>query len=327
MRWTASDFERLDPRLFRSFLAVVRMQSFSQAASEAALTQGAISQQIAKLEDRLNVPLFVRAGNRVITTPAGRLLAEHAQAYMDHTSRFLEQLNEEFESMRGQVTYAMPESCIHAPHFGWLLERRRAHPELLLNIELKPSVAVLADLMAGNIDFGFVNRAVDSPSVEAYPFCQEEYVLVVAANSQYQSTAPLSLDELLALPLILYPGMTDNLNLWIASRFGEGDPIGPVALRAQGQFNDIRGALAMVAGDLGLTVLPRHVAMAHIEGGSIRVLEPPPASGDRGNPIAHQQIWIVRLKERRMPARVKRVIRWFLEMHTELQPVPQEFLR
>jgi hypothetical protein len=26
-----------------------------------------------------------------------------------------------------------------------------------------------------------------------------------------------------------------------------------------------------------------------------------------------------------MPARVKRVIRWFLDMHTELQPVPAEF--
>ena len=115
MRWTASDFERLDPRLFRSFLAVVRTQSFSQAATEAALTQGAISQQIAKLEDRLSAQLFIRAGNRVVTTSAGRMLAEHAQAYMDHTSRFLEQLNEEFESMRGLVSYAMPESCIHAP--------------------------------------------------------------------------------------------------------------------------------------------------------------------------------------------------------------------
>ncbi len=327
MRWTASDFERLEPRLLRSFLVVVRTQNFSHAASEAALTQGAISQQIAKLEDRLNSQLFVRAGNRVVTTPAGRLLAGYAQAYMDHTSQFLEQLNEEFESMRGQVSYAMPESCIHSPHFGWLLERRRQHPDLVLNIELKPSPAVMADLMAGDIDFGFVNRESDFASVHAYPFCREEYVLVGAATQEPALVAaPASLDELLTVPMILYPGMIDCLNLWTARYFGEADPIGPVALRVHGQFNDIRGALAMVAGDLGQTVLPRHVAMAYVDKGAIRVLDP--ADGGGPSPrAALQQIWIVRLKERRMPARVKRVIRWFLEMHTDLQPVPEELLR
>jgi DNA-binding transcriptional LysR family regulator len=326
MRWTASDFERLEPRLFRSFLAVVRTQSFSLAAAEASLTQGAISQQIAKLEEKLNAQLFVRAGNRVVTTPAGRLLAEHAQAYMDHTSRFLEQLNEEFESMRGLVSYAMPESCIHAPHFGWLLERRRAHPDLVLNIELKPSSAVMSDLLAGGIDFGFVNRAVESLGVQAYPFCQEEYVLVSACTAA-RLDAPKSLDSLLTLPMILYPGMIDCLNLWTARHFGEVDPIGSVALRVHGQFNDIRGALSMVAGDLGLTVLPRHVAATHVESGAIRILEVARHGPTEQPPRAMQQIWIVRLKERRMPARVKRVIGWFLEMHTELQPVPEEFLR
>jgi DNA-binding transcriptional LysR family regulator len=323
MRWTASDFERLDPRLFRSFLAVVRTGSFSAAAIEASLTQGAVSQQISKLEDKLNAQLFIRAGSRVLTTSAGMLLAEHAQAYMDHTLAFLEQLNEEFESMRGLVSYAMPESCIHAPHFGWLLEQRKAHPDLVLNIELKASTAVLADVLNGNVDFGFVNRAVDSPAVEAYPFCAEEYVLVCAEGNA-STNAPETLDELLEVPMILYPGMIDCLNLWTSHFFGEVDPIGPVALSVTGQFNDIRGALSMVTGDLGLTILPRHVVAEQLSARAIRVLEP---TAKKLASHAMQQIWILRLKDRRMPARVRRVIRWFLDMHTELQPVPEEFLR
>ena len=226
--------------------------------------------------------------------------------------------------MRGLVSYAMPESCIHAPHFGWLLERCRAYPELILSIELKPSAAVMLDLMAGNIDFGFVNRAVDATSVQAYPFCQEEYVLVSATGSNV--VGPTSLDELLALPMISYPGMIECLNRWTARHFGESDPIGAVALATHGQFNDIRGALAMVAGHLGVTVLPRHVAMAQMDSGTIQVLEVASADDAVSKARAMQQIWIVRLKERRMPARVKRVIRWFLEMHTELQPLPEEFL-
>ncbi|MDO8336162.1 MAG: LysR family transcriptional regulator [Candidatus Saccharibacteria bacterium] len=325
MRWNASDFERLDPKLFRSFLAVVRTQSFSQAAFAASLTQGAISQQVAKLEDRLNAQLFVRQGNRVITTMAGRMLSEYAEAYMDHAAIFLEQLNEEFESLRGVVHYAMPESCVHAPHFGWLLEKRKTYPELTIKIELKPTADVIQSLLASDVDFGFINRSVELSSVQAYPFCIEEYVLVCSKDCQLR-TAPLSLDELLALPMILYSGMTENLNIWIASNFGEIDPISSIALRTVGHFNDMRGVLAMVAGDLGITVLPKHVAASSIETGQIRILDFQCNIRDFLNRPAMQQIWIVRLKERRMPARVKRVIRWFLEMHTELQPIPEEFV-
>lgn len=320
MRWTASDFERLEPRLFRSFLAVVRSGSFSAAAQEASLTQGAISQQIAKLEERLNAQLFVRAGSRIVTTTAGRLLYEHAQAYMDHTTRFLEQLNEEFESMRGQVVYAMPESCIHAPHFGWLLQQRQAYPDLALSIELKPSERVLDDLLAGSIDFGFINRSVDLSAVYAYPFCREEYVLV-STGDQPLPPFPNSLDELLGLPMVLYPGMADCLNRWAAQHYADADPVAAVSLRMTGQFNDIRGALAMVAGGVGYSVLPRHVVQPAVDAGSLALLCAPDARQ------ALQQIWIVRLKDKRMPARVKRVIGWFLQMHTELQPVPEEFLK
>lgn len=318
MRWNASDFERLDPRLLRSFLAVVKTQSFSSAAGEASLTQGAISQQIAKLEDRLNTQLFVRAGNRVVTTPAGQMLAVYARSYMDHTTQFLEQLNEEFESLRGAVDYAMPESCIHAPHFSWLLERRREYPDLVLRIKLKPAAQVLDDILDGEIDFGFLNMATDSPSVRAYPFCHEEYVLI-ASRRHARMEMPATLDTLLGLPFIVYPGGMHCLNRWIATQYDECDPISTVALRVQGEFNDMRGALAMVEGDLGFTVMPRHVAAARVEAGGVVMV------GAGSKPV-QQQIWIARLKERRMPARVRRVIRWFLEMHTELQPVPEEFL-
>jgi DNA-binding transcriptional LysR family regulator len=322
MGWTASDFERLDPRLFRSFLAVVKTQSFSAAGDDASLTQGAVSQQIAKLEDRLHTQLFVRAGTRVVLTSSGQLLAAYAKAYMEHATQFLEQLNEEFESLRGEVSYAMPESCIHAPHFGWLLERRHAHPDIVLRIELRPSAEVVRDLLLGKIDFGFVNRPIDSPSVQDYPFCFEEYVLVQSGR-ETPLPLPRSLDELLGLPMVMYPGMIDCLNHWIRAQFREADPIPAVALHVHGEFNDMRGALAMVEGALGVTVMPAHVVQACVERGQVRIVcaDPP---GHRA--VAQQQISIVRLRERRMPARVKRVIRWFLDMHTELQPIPAEFL-
>lgn len=325
MAWTASDFERLDPRLFRSFLALVRTQSFSAAAQSASLTQGAVSQQIAKLEERLNAQLFVRAGQRVVTTQAGQMLAAYAQAYMDHASRFLDTLNQEFESMRGLVSYAMPEGCIHAPHFGWLLDKRRAYPDLTLKIQLLPAGEVLRLVLDGEVDFGFSNQEVVNGAIQAYPFCFERYVLVQSA-AEPAVPWPAALDDLLALPMIAYPGMLDCLNVWLRVRYGGADPISPLALRVTGEFNDMRGALAMVAGGLGLTVLPHHVAGPLLEQGQIRLVDPPAKPDEEPAPVL-QGISILRLKDRRMSARVRRVIGWFLEMHTELQPVPAEFLQ
>ena len=50
----------MDPHLLRTFVTVVRLASFSAAATELGYTQAAVSQQIATLESDLNVTLLNR---------------------------------------------------------------------------------------------------------------------------------------------------------------------------------------------------------------------------------------------------------------------------
>jgi LysR family glycine cleavage system transcriptional activator len=56
----------------RVFEAAARLGTFSAAAVELAVTQGAVSRQIRLLEDRLGLALFRRAGRRVHLTQEGR---------------------------------------------------------------------------------------------------------------------------------------------------------------------------------------------------------------------------------------------------------------
>ncbi len=62
----------------RCFVAVAEHLSFRRAASEVALTPGALSQRIKQLEDRLQQQLFDRSPRHVELTPAGRQLLERA---------------------------------------------------------------------------------------------------------------------------------------------------------------------------------------------------------------------------------------------------------
>lgn len=59
-----------------AFAAAARLGSFSLAAEDLHVTQGAISRAIARLEEHLGLALFERQGRRSVLTPAGR-------AYLD----------------------------------------------------------------------------------------------------------------------------------------------------------------------------------------------------------------------------------------------------
>ena len=67
----------------RVFEAAARHQSFTQAAAELGMTQAAVSYQVKLLEDRLGVPLFLRAKRRVTLSEAGRRAATLVTAGLD----------------------------------------------------------------------------------------------------------------------------------------------------------------------------------------------------------------------------------------------------
>src|SRR5215207_10643022 len=70
----------LDPRRLLTFHAVTRAGSFSAAARELALTQPAVSQQVAALERELGARLLHRGPGGLTLTEAGELALEHAEA-------------------------------------------------------------------------------------------------------------------------------------------------------------------------------------------------------------------------------------------------------
>src|SRR5438309_9810028 len=56
----------------KAFEAAARSESFTRAAKELCVTQGAVSQQVKALESTLGVKLFNRVRQRLVLTEAGR---------------------------------------------------------------------------------------------------------------------------------------------------------------------------------------------------------------------------------------------------------------
>ena len=116
----------------KAFEAAARHQSFTKAADELSVTQGAISHQVKALEDELGLRLFNRERQRLLITDAGRSYLEVVRDAFDRlavgTNHLLQQQNS------GVLTVST------SPNFAakWLVHRLgrfvENHPEIDLRI-------------------------------------------------------------------------------------------------------------------------------------------------------------------------------------------------
>jgi LysR family glycine cleavage system transcriptional activator len=71
----------------RAFEAAARHESFTRAAEELCVTQGAVSQRVKALEIELGIQLFKRERQGVVITIAGREYLSVVRTALDHLAR------------------------------------------------------------------------------------------------------------------------------------------------------------------------------------------------------------------------------------------------
>jgi DNA-binding transcriptional LysR family regulator len=126
-----------------SFEAAARHESFTKAAEELSLTQGAICRQIASLEEFLNVELFRRSRRGVKLTEAGLSYSRRVATQLDAVER-------DTLSVMGQQGANVIELAV-VPTFGtqWLLPRlkdfQQKHPEVTVNLTNRTRPFLFAD--------------------------------------------------------------------------------------------------------------------------------------------------------------------------------------
>src|SRR3954452_12984892 len=76
----------------KTFEAAARHESFTRAAEELCVTQGAVSQQVKALETTLGIKLFFRERQRLVITEAGREYLAVVREALDRIAVGTEQL-------------------------------------------------------------------------------------------------------------------------------------------------------------------------------------------------------------------------------------------
>ena len=185
----------------RAFEAVARHGSFKAAAAELCVTPAALSQQVRKLEQDLDLELFLRRNRSIETTPAGIRL------HTGLTAAFL-RMHEAVESIRPSThRNRLAVSCEPAFASKWLSPRLSGyidgHPDL--EIALVSHVEFTGSSSAG-IDAGIRLSREAHPELET-TWLQEEVMVPLAAPEFIEKHRLREPGDILRVPLIQDDGL------------------------------------------------------------------------------------------------------------------------
>jgi LysR family glycine cleavage system transcriptional activator len=161
---------RLPPlNALKAFEAAARHESFTRAADELCVTQGAVSHQVKALEAELGLKLFNRERQRLIITEAGRSYLATVRDALDRIADGTERL------LRRQNTGVLTVST--SPNFAakWLVHRlgrfAQAHP----NIDLRVSASLHhIDFAREDIDLAIRHGDGNESGLHVVRLCAEE---------------------------------------------------------------------------------------------------------------------------------------------------------
>ncbi|MDV7143315.1 LysR family transcriptional regulator [Tropicimonas sp. TH_r6] len=137
----------LDLTALRSFVAVADSGGVTKAAGYLNLTQSAVSMQIKRLEEALDVELLDRAGRGVSLTSNGEQLVSYARRMLRLNDEAIDRLTA--HDFGGEIMLGVPHDIVY-PHIPEVLRRfNAAFPRVRVNLVSSYSRALLDQFARG----------------------------------------------------------------------------------------------------------------------------------------------------------------------------------
>jgi LysR family glycine cleavage system transcriptional activator len=169
---------RLPPlNALRSFEAAARHESFTRAADELSVTQGAVSHQVKALEQELGLKLFHRERQRLVITEAGRDYLGVVRDALDRIAVGTERL------LQRQGSGALTLST--SPDFAakWLVHRLGRFAEAHPDIDLRVSATLHhVDFAREEVDLAVRHGDGHWPGLHVERLCVEQLFAVCSPN-------------------------------------------------------------------------------------------------------------------------------------------------
>ncbi len=255
----------------RYIVAVARERHFGRAAENCFVSQPTLSVAVKKLEEELGVTLFERGPGEVSVTPAGQKVVEQAQRVLEEAARIKEL------AAAGRDPLAGPLRLGAIYTIGpYLLPKlipilRRAAPAMQLHIQENFTHRLAEMLKSGEVDVILVALPFSEPGIETRAVYDEPFVVAVPKGHPWEGRKRVTSEELTREALLLlgegHCFRDQVLEFCHTMRSRDRSPLARTV--EGGSLETIR---QMVAGGVGVTVLPSTSVGAGGAGDLIRIL-------------------------------------------------------
>jgi DNA-binding transcriptional LysR family regulator len=231
----------INTELLETFLTIHTHGSFTLAASELGLSQSAISQKMARLEDRLQVTIFIRKSEGLYLTAAGEKLLSFAKQQLLLEKEFVQDFQENTQELRGILRIAAFSSVVRSALIPSLAPFLRSHARVSVEFSSHEMDDLPKALKQNQADIIITDFSPQLPGSEEILLGKEEYIVI--ESSKHSQIPEIYLDH----------GPHDNATETYFKHQGQNINY------HRGFMGDVYGILDGVSQGLGRAVMSKHL--------------------------------------------------------------------
>jgi DNA-binding transcriptional LysR family regulator len=257
----------MELRHLRYFVAVAEELHVTRAAAQLHIAQQALSAQIRNLEMELGFDLLVRGSRGVTLTAAGRSFLEGAKRTLEAAVTSVEVARSVAEQEANVLRIGF---CSYAMRLGLgdaIAAFRGRHPEVQIVLDDLPASEQLLRISKGRLDVAICSIPLFKPEIGTVTLALEKLVGLIPAIGVSPMATPIYLRDYAKLPFIALDREAYGEYWRYLDQLCQEHGIN---LEPVHEVKEKHSLLALVAGGMGVSILPAHIAeTAH---DSLRIL-------------------------------------------------------
>ncbi len=184
------------------FHTAAKNLSFTKAATELCISQPAVTKHIHELEREYDIRLFVRLGNKILLTEAGKLVLKHAETILADYRNLEYEIHRFNDKHSGELRLGASTTIAQYVLPQILAGFSAKYPDIRISLSDSNSSNIEKALESGEIDLGLIEGIARNSSLKYLPFIDDELVAVTRTGF-LPETDEISLSEFCQFPLVL----------------------------------------------------------------------------------------------------------------------------
>lgn len=183
------------------FGMVARFKSITRASTELHMTQPAVSIQIKKLQNAIDVPLIEIIGRKLYLTEAGEYLYELYKTVYNELETFDAQISQLKGGLKGSLTITAASTAKY--FLPYLLgEFQKRYPQIEIFLKVTNHYEVLNHLENNEYNLAILTQIPEDDTLEAIPFMENPLLICAPYDHPLGDKKNLPVEELKNDPFI-----------------------------------------------------------------------------------------------------------------------------